>query len=59
METGKRGESVEVREKANYRVFFFFFSFFFFIAVLVLKALKLNIVASYFVAPSSNNESHD
>ena len=58
METGKRGESVEVREKANYRVFFFF-SFFFFIAVLVLKALKLNIVASYFVAPSSINESHD
>ena len=58
METGKRGESVEVREKANYRVFFFFFIFFF-IAVLVLKALKLNIVASYFVAPSSNNESHD
>ena len=58
METGKRGESVEVREKANYRVFFFFFLFFF-IAVLVLKALKLNIVASYFVAPSSNNESHD
>ena len=58
METGKRGESVEVREKANYRVFFFFL-FFFFIAVLVLKALKLNIVASYFVAPSSNNESHD
>ena len=56
METGKRGESVEVREKANYRVFFFSF---FFIIVLVLKALKLNIVASYFVAPSSNNESHD
>ena len=58
METGKRGESFEVREKANYRVFFFFFHFFF-IAVLVLKALKLNIVVSYFVAPSSNNESHD
>ena len=57
METGKRGESVEVREKANSRVFFFFH--FFFITVLVLKALKLNIVASYFVAPSSNNESHD
>ena len=57
METGKRGESVEVREKANYRVFFFFS--FFFITVLVPKALKLNIVASYFVAPSSNNESHD
>lgn len=57
METGKRGESVEVREKANYRVFFFFH--FFFITVLVLKALKLNIVAPYFVAPSSNNESHD
>ena len=58
METGKRGESVEVREKANYRVFFFL-NFFFFITVLVLKALKLNIVTSYFVAPSSNNESHD
>lgn len=57
METGKRGESVEVREKANYRVFFFFH--FFFITVLVLKALKLNIVTSYFVPPSSNNESHD
>ena len=57
METGKRGESVEVREKANYRGFFFFFKFFF-ITVLVLKALKLNIVTSYFVAPSSNNESH-
>ena len=57
MATGKRGESVEVREKANYRVFFFFN--FFFITVLVLKALKLNIVTSYFVPPSSNNESHD
>ena len=59
METGKRGGSVEVREKANYRVFFFFKFFFFFITVLVLKALKLNIETSYFVAPSSNNESHD
>ena len=59
METVKRGEFVEVREKANYRVFFFFLNFFFLITVLVLKALKLNIVTSYFVAPSSNNESHD
>ena len=58
MKTGKRGESVEVREKANYRVFIFFLIFFF-ITVLVLKALKLNIVTSYFVAPNSNNESHD